>query len=181
MKEKSSWRNNGFTLVELMVVIGLLAFLALCAGTFIDTNSWFAHYRLRTVATGLGSDLQYAKMEAVKRNVNCALTFNKVDGAITYYYIVYVDTNANCICDTGETILKRMNLAGYPGITSNAITFPNNADTTPLPSIAFDPRGIPRDSTGSFITTGQDSATLQDSQGNRKSVVVSPAGRITVQ
>jgi type IV fimbrial biogenesis protein FimT len=58
--------HGGFTLIELMVVVGLIAFLLMMgAPTF---SSWIQNARLRSSAESILAGLQYAKAEAVARN-----------------------------------------------------------------------------------------------------------------
>ena len=50
---------NGFTLVELMVTVGLLAFLGIVAASTFDSKSWLAHYRLKAAVRNLEMNFQY--------------------------------------------------------------------------------------------------------------------------
>jgi type IV fimbrial biogenesis protein FimT len=73
------WRHGqGFTLVELMVTIALLAFLLLIA--YPGFVTMLANLRVRAVADGVLSGLQYARGEALKRNVDVTFRFIPASG-----------------------------------------------------------------------------------------------------
>jgi type IV fimbrial biogenesis protein FimT len=169
---------RGFTLVELIVTIGLLAFLALSAGTLIDAQNWLAHHRLRAAANNMASGMQNARMEAVKRNTYCSITFFQHLDGTTYDFIMYQDSNRNLQFDgETDTVMKKLLLsADYKGVSLVGITFVKN--DLDLPSLAFDPRGFCRNRTGGF---GAGTATFSDTNGNRLSVVVNQAGRIRTE
>ena len=66
MKSCKYINNNGFSLIETMVVIVIIAILsAIGIPTYIK---WLPNYRLKGAAQDIYSDLQLAKMEAVKSN-----------------------------------------------------------------------------------------------------------------
>lgn len=67
-------KKSGFTVVELLVVLAVLAiFFAIGVPNFM---SWIPKYRLKSAARDLYSNMQLAKMTAVKSNTNCSITYS---------------------------------------------------------------------------------------------------------
>lgn len=65
--------NSGFTLIEALVVIAIIAILA---GVGIPAFSrWLPNYHLKSAATDIFSNMQLAKMEAIKANSNFTIEF----------------------------------------------------------------------------------------------------------
>lgn len=78
-KRKSVRGDRGFTLIELMVVVGLIVICSLLATKF-DTGSWMANYRLRGAARELNSAMQKARMSAIKDGVTYSILFDTSNG-----------------------------------------------------------------------------------------------------
>ena len=76
----------GFSLVELMVVLALVAILAGLATPSLI--AWQQSRRLNGAVTNLTADLEMAKMRAIRENSFVAMTFT-VDG-----YTIFVDNGA---------------------------------------------------------------------------------------
>ena len=181
---KNLRRNEGFTLTELMVVIGVIVIAA--AFTLPNISSWRASAKLNGAARDLATNFQVAKMEATKRNGVCAVTFNiAVDGTLSDV-IVYVDVAEDLVYNAGETeILRRPFDSTYKTISldpeeggGDGVTLADNASGQP--SIAFNSRGLPIDDTGSVITVGADSVFIINDLGGTKIIKVSPAGNISI-
>ena len=151
----SQWpsRMRGFTLIELMVVVALVAIvLSLAAPSFTGT---LARKRLEGVATELSTDIQYARSEAAQKNAAVGIVFG------TNCYTVYlVGTSAatGCAALGGGSPLKDVGVSG-----GTTLAF---APTTSGAFIAFDPvRGMATDAAaGTTDLSGV--VTLTNSAGN---------------
>jgi len=102
--------ERGFTLIELMVTVGVVAILAAVA--IPSFSSMIQNGRQSSVYNGLISELNYARSEAVKRSTSvvvcaraddtsCATTAQWDDG-----WLVFVDTNRDGTIGAGEDILR---------------------------------------------------------------------------
>jgi len=177
-------RNEGLTVMELMVVIGIILIAA--AFTLPNVSSWRASAKLNGAARDLASNFQVAKMEATKRNSVCAVTFNITVDDTLIDVIVYVDVAKDLVYNGGDTeILRRPFYSTYNTIRldtsqggEDGITFADNASGQP--SIAFNSRGLPIDDTGSVISVGADSVFIMNDLGRTKRITVSPAGNISI-
>ena len=71
----STWRSapaqGGFTLIELIIVIAIVAILITVGVP--SMREWIANQKVRGSANDLQFDLSYARSEAVKRNANVVL------------------------------------------------------------------------------------------------------------
>jgi len=67
--------SRGFTLIELMVVMGLIVIMGIVASSFSSTG-WLAHARLKGAASDLHSAMQKARMNAIKGNRTWGVLFN---------------------------------------------------------------------------------------------------------
>ncbi|UCF92648.1 MAG: GspH/FimT family pseudopilin [Desulfobacterales bacterium] len=67
-------KNSGFTVIELMVTIAIVAILAgLAVPGFVG---WLPNYRLRSGAEEIQSTLQLARIRAIKQNATATVSFD---------------------------------------------------------------------------------------------------------
>ena len=144
--------KRGFTLVEMMIVIAVLAIIAAIAAPHFQT--YMAQRRLNGAARLVMTDLMDARMKAVSENNQFKVFF--LD---THQYKVLDDENNNGTEDTGETSVTKDIQSNYPGVTLSASAHP-----------IFYPRG----------TAWGTTVTLTNTSGS-KSVSVSTAGRVKIQ
>ena len=99
-------QESGFTLVELMVVVAIIAFI----GALAIPNLSPANARLKRAARELYGTLQRARTEAIKQNQNVGIVF---DTANDQYLLCQGTDGDNACTDAGETILATITLSSY--------------------------------------------------------------------
>lgn len=139
--------QKGFTLVELLIAIAIAAILAAIAiphtGTIVNT------YRLNGAARVVWSDLQNAKMTAIKTNQSITVTF---DNTTTHSYPRPNDPRG----------LFTRNLANdYPGVT---ISYTGGS------SMSFNSRGM--------VPVGDVGTVRVMLAGRTKQITIAWTGRI---
>jgi prepilin-type N-terminal cleavage/methylation domain-containing protein len=163
MQRPQILRNNkGFTLVEALVVVVIVAVLA--GFSYSGFTARQKKEQLRSAATLLMEYLREAKMAAVEKSVNGAITFAGTT------YSTFLDNNGDFTLNGSDTLVHQVNLGSeYPGVTFSAAN----------PALAFTSRGIPAISAGTFPCN----LTLQETyKGNiyTCTVRVSSVGMIDV-
>jgi type IV fimbrial biogenesis protein FimT len=157
----------GFSLVELMVVIGILSIMAAIAvPNFI---SWLPDMRLKSAARDLYSNFQRAKIVAVKNNTNVVVSFNV--GADRY--VIFVDdggTTGTANDDTqngDEQILTNVTLPA--DVNLQGVNF-SLASTTP----GFTPAALP-------LKSRIGNVVLDNANGRLYKITLSIAGGLKLE
>ena len=184
MKSASlEFKTSGITLAELMVVVFLVSFLGLL-GTYMlfDADAWLAHYRLRAAARDLYSNMQKARMQAIRENRSWAIVFD-VEGN---RYILCSDKGPDGVWSSYEdnTIVETINLSSYKsGVTYGAGTATHGAtsDEGGIPSdfVSFNYNVVVFGSEGYPSTSGY--CYLTNKKGEACAVGALTSGVITVK
>ena len=160
-------KQNGFTIYELLTVIGIIAVLAAIATPNII--SWRTEAKLRGASNNLRADLQMAKLRALREKAIVAVVFTASG------YTIFLDNGANAgdwNLDADESLLRNRQLPS--GVT---IALPTTFDD-PNNRTRFNGRGFPDPATldGGGLTG---TVTLQNSGGNQMQLTINRLGRIS--
>ena len=161
-------KQKGFTIYELIVVIGIMAILSAIAVP--NMLSWRLEAKLRSASNTIRGDLQLAKRRALKESTIIAVIFT------TNGYNIFTDNGAgansgNWNLDADEVVVKNRQLPA--GIT---IKLPTSFDS-PNNRTRFNGRGLPDPLTltGSGLTG---TVTIKDSRGTEKQITINRLGRL---
>ncbi len=182
--------QGGFTLTELAMVIAVIGILsAIGIPAMVST---YPDYQLKAAARDMISNLQKAKLEAVKRNAWVTVTFNQavvVNGPL-FDYVIFVDNDQDHNFDpapNGDTILVQDNFTRYGGgvraviatdpVPNDPNSFGLNGDG--LPCVTFTARGLPKTSANLPINNPE-RVRLTNRKEARRNVEMNAMGNLTV-
>ena len=149
-------KTGGFSIFELLIVIAVVAVVS----AIVTPNiiSWQNNARLRGAAGNLKSDMEMAKVQAIKVNNKVAIKFTD------NRYEVFVDNSDDGIRDAGEPLLKTRTLPAGVAFDLNQTTFSSDVAT-------FNGRG----------TAEKGTAILTNTKGDEKHIKVETLGRIWIK
>lgn len=132
-------QQAGFSLPEVLIVIAIIGILAAIA--FPSFLHWLPNIRLKAAARDLYSNMQQAKIQAIKQNKDWAIVFDTTTDK--YYVCSDPGTDVDWATVVGNAIEETVNLGDYKsGVTfgsgsstpANTVTYTNNV-------AIFNPRG----------------------------------------
>src|SRR5215469_2877214 len=170
-------RQRGFTLMELLVVMAIVAILL---GLGVPSFRYITNaYRMSAEVNGLLGDLQFARAEAIREGQTvtvCASTNGTActgGGNWASGWIVFSDPNSNQTVDAGEVVLRRQ--AAFAGTTPD--TFNASGGLT---AITYNREGFATTAAGFPNTT----ITLHDKSANAawtRCLWIAPQGTLTTE
>ncbi|MCG6905339.1 MAG: GspH/FimT family pseudopilin [Desulfobacteraceae bacterium] len=160
-------KNSGFTLMELMTTIAIIAILASVA--IPNMIAWLPDYRLRSGAAEMLSALQLALLTAIRENADVVVELDTGSDE----YVVYLDNGAggtepgNGAKDPDERVIKSGKMA--PDAQIDSAGFSGGVSR-----VSFTGRGLTK---GFQVGT----VTLKNSKGHQKEIVVNMTGRCRIK
>jgi Tfp pilus assembly protein FimT len=174
---KSSKRSNGFTVVEIAVVIFMM--MVLVAIAIPNTMEMLRANRLTGDARGLERQLSLARQRAGAEFTWTKIVIDTTTTPVSYT-LQLCSTKATSSCTTytpegGTQYLSTSTTLGFGSSSGAAGGQTTRAQTT---TVIFNSRGIPIDSTGSPIAT--DTIYLTDTGGTACAVSLTLSGHVNV-
>jgi len=138
MKVKVSER--GFSLIELLIIIVIIAILAAIA--IPAFSAWLPDYRLRRAARDVYSNLQRAKVGAIKANETWGVFFDAGNSRYSIWSLGPNQTwDGGAVDDTPQNI--RINLSDYEGVNYGHGNAATGVDGNPFgPDITYTPNPV---------------------------------------
>ena len=99
---RAACRSGGFTLIELVIVIAVISIIGVLAAPSLTPA--LARIKLRGAAAEAYGDMQFARSEAVQRNLAVTVSFSATGYQVTQ----------------GATVLKSVTLDGGNSVTSGS-------------------------------------------------------------
>ncbi len=158
--------QKGFSVTELMIVIAIIG-VGLIIGIPTYNTTIRPTARLNGAGRQLYSDVQFARLQAIKENVQCGIAFSAGPR-----YTVFRDSNLNSQHDAGEEVIKTVNLANeYTNVQfdtsqggGDGISFTNN-------SFSIRPRGL---------ATNGGRVFLVNDKGEGREIIVNTMGTVRI-
>ena len=192
-------RQAGFTLIEILVVVGIILVMA---GTAIPAIGRFIrNYQIRGAAEEVAAEVQAAKLLAVKKNVNFGVVFVVLSDRTYQYFMediplsgirqLYAGSQQGRIRTLPGTVTFDPAGGADAGFRFNrlgAMCDPDASDPLTCPDLADS--AITPPPTGNYVAmvTGNANPTLDGAQikliqsdtGLRRTLVITPGGRVAV-
>ncbi len=168
-------RNSGFSLIELLVVIAIVAILGAIVAP--GAMGWRANAQLRNAAKVLRSDINQARMRAVRERCNVVMEFN-FGGDLSSYRVFVDDGSGGGTLNDGikngseQTVQNRIMPGGV--VLNTGLTSP------PGTMLWFTSRGIPEDGDSPVGIYIEEDVVIESPVG-QKTFTINRIGRVSVE
>lgn len=153
-------KNSGFTLWEVMTVIGIMAVLSTVAVPHII--GWLPNYRLGSAARGILSAMQHARLLAVKENIEVRVNFEPANNN----FLIFPDYDSDKNQDADEPTIKKGNMPA--GVSLEEASFSGGVTT-----FRFDSRGL--------ATGFGGHVTIKNNRNEEKKITITRAGNSRIE
>ncbi|MCF8111449.1 MAG: GspH/FimT family protein [Desulfobacteraceae bacterium] len=161
---------SGFTILELMVALAIIAILAAVA--IASTSALIPRAQVKSATQKMRTDLQKAKMEAIKSNRECLVTFTAGESGS---FRACFDENADDNCDNNDTIIASLDFTDYKHAELDDVsTAFTNGD-----HFRFNTRGMPTSDTGG-MSAGSVNIDCSSDSNYSLTIALSFTGRIRI-
>jgi prepilin-type N-terminal cleavage/methylation domain-containing protein len=162
--EKSKLQSRkGFTLIELIIVIGLLVTIAAIGG--LNLHTYTLNRNLKSAARDIVADFAACRQKAVSENTTYQIVFNVAGGSYTIQTLTGVPPAVTKSVTSFGKDIKIVSAAF--GATSSL-------------TVNFDSRGTVSTPSG-LLNAGGDTIILQNSRGTTATITVNTMGRTYVK
>lgn len=175
---------EGFTLVEVLIVVALLAILMTLASPGL--SSLVVTYKINSATNQVVTELMLSRTKAIGHNSRAIVTFYTSSGG-PYRYEIHDDKNGNGTRDAGEEV-KSISLPG--GIQFGAIAGINGVDNGSINAnglslgsdnaIGFDDRGYASETGALYVVPSDDLSSPTRNDRMRAVSVLQATGLIKV-
>ena len=172
-------RNLGFTTIELLVTVGIMATVAaISVPIFKNFNP---SYNSKQAARNIVSQMQLARVNAIRNRVTMVVVFypkSFVPADQANSFLIYEDNNNDWIQDPADTIvLARTPMPAKVSLLSATFTSNGSGEPTQTSSYGFDSQGVAARN-GAVYVIGD--AKLQNDNGQERTITFNASGKTKI-
>jgi type IV fimbrial biogenesis protein FimT len=122
-------QSDGFTLVELIVIIAII--LVISSIAVPSLISWRTESKIRGAIINLRGDMELARARSIKENLQVTIDFSSTG------YSIYIDEDEDETMDSGEQLIRNVDFIGGVSIDLAATSFASDKTW-------YNSRGLPQ-------------------------------------
>ncbi len=172
-------RNLGFTTVELLVTVGIMATVAAISVPIFKNFS--PSYNSKQAARNIVSQMQLARVHAIRNRVTTVVAFypkSFVPADQANSFLIYEDNNNDWIQDPGDTVIfSRTKMPAKVSLISATFTSNGSGEPTQTTSCGFDSQGIAARN-GAVYVIGD--AKLRNDNGQERTITLNASGKTKI-
>jgi type IV fimbrial biogenesis protein FimT len=174
-------RNLGFTTIELIVTVGVIA--ALAAASVPVFRNFSPSYNAKYAARNVVSQMQLARVHAIRNRVTAVVVFypkSFLPADQANSFLIYEDTDNDWIQDPGETVIfSRTKMPAKVSLVSATFTSNGSGELTETLSCGFDSQGIAAIKPNSVVYVIGD-LKLQNNNGQERTITFYASGKTKI-